>query len=785
MPTQARKQRIIIIADIGQAHGSDRRSRALLTLSVKKIVQKLCSRQLRTIDDVLVIFNGSARTKNALFSEEEDNNDSVYRNIEVVDVRGGSDDDQHALKPASFELARECERRAREFERKGADDVVDEDGGVKKENAQFAKGDLLDAITVAVDVLVRRKERDKREGKHPKIGQEVYLLSPCVDDLGEIEAGDEFVQGLLKAMRVNEIKLSCGVGFLPDTSSFRENNNNEKLMIGEEGTTTTTTTTRTTKISDNNSNNKPNMSTVKLLKEMVEQTKGSIEPIEDFIIGRVMQRKQPTTTFRGNLSFGKLGEESFLSIPIWAYKQMIEAKADTMKPVGNERGQLLQRTVEYKNIEKMDGEDIPPQQRVKCYKYGKQSIPINDSVERMFAPEKMQKGVEIIGTVDLKFVPFWMQTEEPTLFCTWPEISKEEKIGIDSEEHKKACQALSAFARALDRQGKCALCRACWRDTGDKGGGVHFGALTPRFLPEGDFLLFTPLPYAEDWRADQVFHENEELEELPKIDRCRMNIVGNLVDSMTLPPPLEENEQSHQKISINALCQDSNNVRVKRPWEMANENLLRRTELLTSKVLDPETTYTPSEKKTHALPGANLYFAQKYKNLPQNSAIGELPNAENATKRIKTSFKLISREEIINEEKEKEETFPTITGIASVAAAKEEEEKEEEEEETNAEGVNVAKAPERVIIKDTFNADYNNNHNHNNDNHNNDKDNDDDDDEDIPMTQPLPSELWKEKEPEKSMATTDTNPGVAEEKLKEEEEEKEFVVEEEDFDDMD
>ncbi len=38
------------------------------------------------------------------------------------------------------------------------------------------------------------------------------------------------------------------------------------------------------------------------------------------------------------------------------------------------------------------------------------------------------------------------------------------------------------------------------------------------------------------------------------------------------------------------------------------------------------------------------------------------------------------------------------------------------------------------------------------------------------------------------MATTNTNPGVAEEKLKEEEdeeeEEKEFVVEEEDFDDM-
>ena len=171
------------------------------------------------------------------------------------------------------------------------------------------------------------------------------------------------------------------------------------------------------------------------------------------------------------------------------------------------------------------------------------------------------------------------------MFCAWPELTEDEKAGIHTDEYQKACQALSAFARALDKKGKCALCR-CFRE----GSGIHFGALTPKFLPEGDFLLFSPLPYAEDWRADQVFRENEELEELPKIDQHRLNIAGSLIDSMTLPP--SENVNTRMSVSVKGLVEKAKKkIRVMRPWEMANPNLLRMSQMLAEKALDPDTAF--------------------------------------------------------------------------------------------------------------------------------------------------------------------------------------------------
>ena len=425
-----------------------------------------------------------------------------------------------------------------------------------------------------------------------------------------------------------------------------------------------------------------------------------------------------------------------------------------MKPHGAFEGQDLLRDVQYKNISKIDGDEIPAEQRVRCYKYGKQSIPMDESVERQFGAEKMKKGVEIIGTVDLKYVPFWLTVDEPMLFCAWPELTTDEKAGIQTEEHQKACQALSAFAKALERKGKCALCRACFRE----GSVVHFGALTPKFLPEGDFLLFSPLPYAEDWRADQVFRENEELEELPKIDQHKLNIVGSLIDSMTLPP--SANATTRAGVSIKGLVEKAKkNIRVMRPWEMANPNLLRMNQMLTTKALDPENTFK-TVKKSHSLPGADEYFAEKYKHLPRNSAIGQLPDAENAAKRIKTSFKLISRDELVHD-KEEETAPPTI-----------QEPKDEEDE-----GAKAADGAAAVVL-----------------NENTDDEKDDDDDDEVPLTQPKPSEsVWPSSE---TFGFNEVKASVAvasaEKRLKEEREEadkeneKEQEEQDEDlFEDMD
>ena len=687
-----RKKRLVLLVDIGAIGHASNRSRFVSVVTASKIVASLHLH--KKTDEVVVVFIGSSETRNRLYDEEnnddEDDEDKYYANVEVLGE----------LKVhSSMEYSKEVEDRAREFDEDEEEDVNTKTKNKTKENKKYEhRGDILDALTIACDILAQRME--EMQGKTAKIANEILLLSPCAEDaLGEGSLDEnEFARDLVRVMKEKEITLSVGVGIVD--SGGKEEGEEQQKRIGDTSTNTNT--------------NEPKVKVVKLLAEMVKQTNGQIEPAMDAIIGRLMRTKTPTTTFRGNLSFGKLGKESYLSIPIWAYKQTMEATAETMKPYGSFEGQDLLRDVQYKNISKIDGDEIPAEQRVRCYKYGKQSIPMDESVERQFGAEKMKKGVEIIGTVGLKYVPFWLTTEEPMMFCAWPELTEDEKAGIHTDEYQKACQALSAFARALDKKGKCALCRACFRE----GSGIHFGALTPKFLPEGDFLLFSPLPYAEDWRADQVFRENEELEELPKIDQHRLNIVGSLIDSMTLPP--SENANTRKGVSVKGLVEKAKKkIRVMRPWEMANPNLLRMSQMLAEKALDPDTAFK-TVKKSHSLPGADEYFAEKYKHLPRNSAIGQLPDAENAAKRIKTSFKLISRDELVDEEEKKETTaLPTI-----------QEPKDDEDDEgakkaaADVDGGDAA----IVLIEDT-------------------DDDEKEDDEEVPLTQPKPSEtVWPSSE---------------------------------------
>ena len=56
--------------------------------------------------------------------------------------------------------------------------------------------------------------------------------------------------------------------------------------------------------------------------------------------------------------------------------------------------------------------------------------------------------------------------------------------------------AMSAIAQALERGKVALLVRGAWSDSANA---VHIGALTPRITEAGDFLLYTPLPFKEDY----------------------------------------------------------------------------------------------------------------------------------------------------------------------------------------------------------------------------------------------------------------------------------------------
>jgi ATP-dependent DNA helicase 2 subunit 2 len=146
----------------------------------------------------------------------------------------------------------------------------------------------------------------------------------------------------------------------------------------------------------------------------------------------------------------------------------------------------------YKNVNDLDGEFIPPERRVKAFRYGKQHIPIDSETESSLSM-RFEKGMKVIGSIGLDECPLWLSAGEPSV-CA-PQSSTT-STGLSKERADADAIALSALAHALD-DAKLALLVRCAFTEGTTS--VHIGALTPRFTEAGDFLLYTPLPFQEDY----------------------------------------------------------------------------------------------------------------------------------------------------------------------------------------------------------------------------------------------------------------------------------------------
>jgi ATP-dependent DNA helicase 2 subunit 2 len=131
---------------------------------------------------------------------------------------------------------------------------------------------------------------------------------------------------------------------------------------------------------------------------------------------------------------------------------------------------------------------------------GPTNIPIQHDVAALVA-SKNDKGMAVFGFTPLASVPAWNGMEEARVLVPWPSKAGSAAAGMaasagtSDREAGKAAAAMSALARAMKKKGVAALTRAVFTQNSDK---VSFGALTPWCVPEGDFLVFTPLPFAED-----------------------------------------------------------------------------------------------------------------------------------------------------------------------------------------------------------------------------------------------------------------------------------------------
>ncbi|MBA0652599.1 hypothetical protein Goklo_019848 [Gossypium klotzschianum] len=191
------------------------------------------------------------------------------------------------------------------------------------------------------------------------------------------------------------------------------------------------------------------------------------------------RRVTPVTVFRGHLELSPQ-----MKIKVWVYKKTQEEKFPTLKkysekaPASNKLAtHQVKVSYEYKSVDGSSTSVIPPEQRIKGYRYGPQVVPIStaewDAVK--FKPEK---GIKVLGFTDASKIKRHCYMKDVYLFIAEP-------------GNTRATLAVSAIARAMKEMNAVAILRCVWRQ------GQQNVVVGP------DSFYFNVLPFAEDVREYQ------------------------------------------------------------------------------------------------------------------------------------------------------------------------------------------------------------------------------------------------------------------------------------------
>ncbi|KAA3475356.1 ATP-dependent DNA helicase 2 subunit KU80-like [Gossypium australe] len=203
------------------------------------------------------------------------------------------------------------------------------------------------------------------------------------------------------------------------------------------------------------------------------------------------RRVTPVTVFRGHLELSPQ-----MKIKVWVYKKTQEEKFPTLKkysekaPASNKLAtHQVKVSYEYKSVDGSSTSVIPPEQRIKGYRYGPQVVPIStaewDAVK--FKPEK---GIKVLGFTDASKIKRHCYMKDVYLFIAEP-------------GNTRATLAVSAIARAMKEMNAVAILRCVWRQGQQN---VVVGVLTPNISQNDkipDSFYFNVLPFAEDVREYQ------------------------------------------------------------------------------------------------------------------------------------------------------------------------------------------------------------------------------------------------------------------------------------------
>ncbi|RQO86986.1 hypothetical protein POPTR_002G148200v4 [Populus trichocarpa] len=209
------------------------------------------------------------------------------------------------------------------------------------------------------------------------------------------------------------------------------------------------------------------------------------------LLGALRTRNiSPVTIFRGDLELS-----SKMKIKVWVYKKTIEERFPTLKkysdkapPTNRFATHEVKLDYEYKSVED-PSKVVPPEQRIKGYRYGPQVVPIS-SAEWDVVKFKPEKSAKLLGFADASNIMRHYYMKDVNIFIPEP-------------GNTCAAFAVSALARAMKEMNNVAILRFVWRQHQRN---AVVGVLTPNISEKDgtpDSFYFNVLPFAEDVREFQ------------------------------------------------------------------------------------------------------------------------------------------------------------------------------------------------------------------------------------------------------------------------------------------
>ncbi|XP_062154051.1 ATP-dependent DNA helicase 2 subunit KU80 [Alnus glutinosa] len=353
-------------------------------------------------------------------------------------------------------------------------------------------GDFLDAIIVGMDILI------KRFGKTDKKRKRLCLITNAICPIKDPFQGTKEDQ----IITIGEQMVQHGMGMESIVVRGRISENANKRVMDENDI---------------------------LLNIFSKTTCAKLVYVESPIslFGALRTRNiSPVTIFRGDLEIS-----SKMKIKVWVYKKTSEEKFPTLKKYSDKAPATdkfatheVKVDYEYKNVEG-PSRVVPPEERIKGYRYGPQVVPIAPS-EWDAVKFKPEKSVKLLGFTDSSNIMRHYYMKDANVFIADP-------------GNTRAVLAVSALARAMKEKNKVALVRCVWRNGQ---GNVVVGVLTPNVSEKDnipDSFYFNVLPFAEDVREFQ-FPSFNNLPASWQPNEQQQEAADNLVKMLDLAPPGKE-----------------------------------------------------------------------------------------------------------------------------------------------------------------------------------------------------------------------------------------------------